>query len=362
MADRYLTLAKVEPEFESYLTGKFSRGEVAIPIHSLDLAVDPNKVTFHIRPRTEVKGIEWLNVLSRLFRFQLLPMSLSQVLVVGLFAAHLNPTSFQFFQWQWVLAALSLASLQSSIFAFNDFVDHIKGHDRYSDRSGSRVIQSGYLAAHQVFSLATAMGLLALVFAVPLVISDPRLLVFGILAFAFGVFGYTLARSGLSRILVGGLSVFLVFGPLLVLGSAMLFKIEPDFFSAEILFWLSIAFGWAVSIYSRIRQLDSIMVDAQAGLQTFATRLGFDRAKKLLCADEFLFQFFIIFFWWRLGVTNINWILPLALFAIGLRFVRRIWLARSPLGSITQSLPSHALYIFMTLSIALSLEFIWLRT
>lgn len=351
--ERYLTLSKTETKFQSYLSGRFSNSEVAIPTRSLEVSTSGEQVTFLLKPKTLLGFKAWLEILPRLFRFNLLSLSFAPVLVVW---ASSGATALT---WSSISAALGLLCFHCGIFALNDYVDHIRGLDRVSDTAGSRVIQSGSVPAYLVARIAVGILVLAVVFGLPAVLTDSNLLSIGLAAFTLGVFGYSFARSGWRRVLVGSFSVFVTFGPLLTLSAFELFQrpITAENFSEFIL--LSTFFGWAASLYSRSRQLGSAMVDHLAKVHTFATRVGFDRARQFLIFDCLTFIGFFFYLWSTQFSELQLLVLALAILWVGLKLVALVFKIKSPLSSAAQAVPSQVLHVQMAMTLALIFGYLW---
>jgi 1,4-dihydroxy-2-naphthoate octaprenyltransferase len=278
-ADRFVTLHRDHKDYISYLNGTFSRLEIAVPVRGFDVDVHRDKITFLVRPRKPLALGDFLIAALRLMRLELFPLTGFPMVAV---AIYLHSSQWSISLW---LAFFSLMFLHGGVFAFNDYVDHVKGRDQLGGRGTSpRILQTGVWPAQWALRWSGLQFVIASALAAPFLILQPILIGVGIAALALGVFGYTLAQRGWLRIFVGGTSAFVAFGPLLILGSILL--LSPGSLVLSPLFLgLSIWYGWVASFFLRLRQFATMMVDAQAGIKTFATWLGFDRAKVLLLAD-----------------------------------------------------------------------------
>lgn len=355
MSTRYVTLTRADADFLPYLSGTFSSTESAVPVDSLDVATQNERVTFHIGPVKELSLVQSLLLWAKLFRWEILPISLVPPGVVLLMPGFQHP-SF----WQMALALFSVMALHSGIFSLNDYVDHMTGVDRVGENSGSRVIQDGNIKAFHALRFSLGALFLSLCLSLPLILLNPTLLVFGLLAAIFGAFGYIYARSGYRRLILGGLSVFIVFGPLLVFGMATMAK--PDFSwmnQTADLIWLSLVFGFCATMYSQSKQLASQLVDHQVGIRTLAVRLGFDGAKYWLLFLAHVTIGMSLYVWTRMGLVEIQWLLPAYATFVGVRFIKFIWSIQSPVGSRTQRLGREAIYYEFILGLCMALSF-WL--
>ena len=357
MSTRFITLTRGDADFLPYLSGTFSDDEVAVPVESYDVSSQKERVTFQVSPVQKLGAFQNVKLLSRLFRIEILPITLVPPLVVMFYPGFQN-----FVYWQVAVALLSIIALHAGIFSLNDYVDHMTGVDRLGEKSGSRVIQEGDIKAYHALRFSLGALLLSICLSVPLILLNPVLLIFGLLATIFGAFGYVYARSGYRRLVLGGLSVFTVFGPLLVVGTAMLTQQDLDWTKHGVdLFWMSMIFGFCATMYSQSRQLSSQLVDHQVGIRTLAVRLGFDGAKYWLLFLSHITMAMALFFWSRQGLVEVQWLLPAYATFVGVRFSRFIWRIQSPVGSRTAKLGSEAIYYEMILGLIMIVSFWFLR-
>jgi 1,4-dihydroxy-2-naphthoate octaprenyltransferase len=145
----------------------------------------------------------------------------------------------------------------------------------------------------------------------------------------------------------------------LVFGTAALFDLNIYECATELAL-LSLVFGWMASIYSRSRQIGTMMVDHLAGIKTLASRLGFDRAKGFLLLEVLTLQLAVLGFWWHLEISSQAWLLPLLGVLAGLRLAMTVARVRTPVGSQALALPGEVLYYQLLLGICFALEFLWL--
>jgi len=267
---KFVTLEKSDPLFHRHLMGHLSDGEVPIPVESLHVNSNDEKVTFQILDKDKIiRPSIWI-VILKVMRIDLIAFTLfPPIAVFSVALAHGQPTS----QLGFVL--LSLFFLHGAVFCRNDFADHLNGVDRVNEKGGSRVIQNGWLRATSVQKLYRVLIFLAVFFAGPVLMRLPQLLWLAAIGGGLGVLGYTFLRRGLGW-LAGDLSVFIALGPLLTLGANIVAS-KP--ISTVTALFLGSGFGLGVVIYLEIRHLISQVVDDTAGFRTLPVWLGFDRAK-----------------------------------------------------------------------------------
>ncbi len=274
--NQFVTLSKKDQDFASYLTGNFSDKKRAIPIHSFSVNTPAEKVTFELKNLTEIKRPSFIVSLLYLSRPRYWVFTLGP-LMITLGLNYALGLSLNFYNV--VFSFISLILLNLSAFSFNDYFDHLAGVDRISQTSGSQVIQKAWLAASQVKNIAYVCLFLTLVFALPLFIAQPVVsFVLAIFA-AFGLFAFSYKDLGLKYKGIGEFIVFLALGPLIVVGLSSVISGEVRIEHIGV----GSCLGWIAMIHMQIKNWMHIMPNSQAGVKTFISRLGFDKAKLYLC-------------------------------------------------------------------------------
>ncbi len=270
---RWKTISRQDPEFMTYLDGRFSESHRALPVKSLNVDTAKEEVTFSIVPISEIQHPGWWTVAFWSSRPASWCLSLGPVLTCCLFASSLN------FQLDSRLALSALAGIiffHSGINFLDDYFDHCKGRDRVNVRGGSRVIQNGYVRARSMRNAGFGFVGLAILLGLPVVLASPsQIWLIALTTLAAGL-GLSWERLNLKRRGLSEVTTFLIAGPLLTSGFSWA---ASGSWSADF-FWLGIPFGFAAVLYYHLKNLENIMVDSQAGIRTLAVRLGFDRAKK----------------------------------------------------------------------------------
>jgi 1,4-dihydroxy-2-naphthoate octaprenyltransferase len=264
------TLSRKDDEFLAYLDGSFSKTLMALPLRSLNVGTASERVTFEIVNGDEVAHPSMISIFFALMRPTSLIFSAGPMLTVlaRAHATHRSP--------HWFLAAtcfIGVLAFQVATNLFNDYGDHMKGQDRVRPKGGSRAIQNGWIRARNVRQAALALTIFAALCGIPAVIHSPVLIVAG-LALLFALeFAFQRLRLK-ARGWAEGLA-FLLTGPLLTCGFAYAVTGVAEVGDAT----LGCVFGSIALLYFHSANFENIMVDAQAGARTWATRAGFDASK-----------------------------------------------------------------------------------
>ena len=156
----------------------------------------------------------------------------------------------------------------------NDYADYKKGVDKDYSFGGSRILPDGLLSSAAVlragvmaFAVGIMLGLILIY------IRGWWMLAIGVVGFLGGVL-YT-ALPGYKYIGFGDVMVFILMGPLMVIGSY--FALAGGF--AWDVFYVSLPIGFLVSAILWANNLRDINHDIEAGIRTVVIMLGFKRAK-----------------------------------------------------------------------------------
>lgn len=288
------TLSRRDPDFLAHLEGRFSDDFRALPLRSLNVGSSSELVTFEIVPLREIQSPSLIAVLWQLIRPQTLALSIGPMLVILILCWSRSAIVSPVVALSSFLGALLF---HIAVNLLNDYGDHIKGQDRLKPSGGSRVIQNGWLPAHKVKVLAWLLTALAAICGLPAVLLHlhPVALVIGLVGLVGVEFAFQTLRlkaRGLAEVLA-----FLLAGPFLTAGYA--WAISGQIESEDVI--LGCLFGAISVLYFHAANFENLMTDNQAGVQTSATRLGFDSSKRffhglsaavlgLLAIEVFLFH------------------------------------------------------------------------
>lgn len=166
-----------------------------------------------------------------------------------------------------VIASLSIHAATNLV---SEYFDYIKNVDKDYTFGGSRVIVEGKLSARQ--TLLGGLVLFALTAAIGLIFIYLRgwpILMLGVIGMMGGIF-YTATPVGYKYFGLGDLMVFILMGPLMVIGS---YFVLTGTYNHNVL-WVSLPVGCLVAAILSGNNLRDILHDTQAGITTTAGLLG----------------------------------------------------------------------------------------
>ena len=320
------TLSKQDPEFDSYLRGTFSTQFRALPVQSLNVNTQSEKITFEIWPIQKIRRPSFFKMWSQVFRFRDLVYVLFPLYII------LVKNIIDDVVWDPLLAllsALGALSLTMGAFLFNDYLDHMKGVDRIHPRSGSRAIQKGWVTAEQTRTWSLIYLVVGAALGLPAVWVFPDLWILLAAPGAVALFSWAFPRVGLKYRRGAELVVFLLFGPFLTLGFQMAIG---GGFDLEAIF-IGILTGWHFTFLVHLKNFESLMVNTQAGFQNTISRLGFEKGKKFL--EYWWFGFLVLMAVYQWFYHSSEWFLAfvVAPFVFSLGFLVSLRRLKSPAGS-----------------------------
>lgn len=259
------------------------------------------------------------------------------------------------FNWQqFLLALIGGLFIHAGLDLANDYFDHTSGLDELNRfptpfSGGSRVIQKGLLDPQTVllgtvfcFLIGTAIGLF-LNFSLP----GNKLLVIGIIG-VFLAFFYTADPLRIGYTGFGELSVFLGFGPVMVLGSY--------YVQAHQVSWLpflaSVPVGILIALVLYINEFPDYEADKTVNKRTLVVILG---KKKAITVYYFLLGF--VYLWVLVGAfLEIYPYFALTVFITSPLCIKAIKVAKSNYNKIDELLPANAATIGLHLAIGILLS------
>jgi 1,4-dihydroxy-2-naphthoate octaprenyltransferase len=210
----------------------------------------------------------WLQAV-RAFSF---PASIVPVAVGAVLAAHSDGPV----DW-WLIPFIAVASvlMQAGTNLVSDYFDYRKGVDKDYTYGSSGVLVAGLLTPKQVFlgglvAFATASGIGLLFIA----LRGWPILGLGVLGLLGGFF-YTARPVGYKYFAFGDALVFILMGPLMVIGS---YFVLTDSYSHAVLI-ASLPVGCLVAAILHANNMRDIQHDRDARVRTVANLLGHDRAR-----------------------------------------------------------------------------------
>ena len=199
------------------------------------------------------------------------PLTLTGTAMPVLLSAALVPYYGLAAKW-WLLPLIfiSAVGLQAATNMVSDYFDLKKGVDRLDTFGSSRVLVEGHIEPHKVllggfviYALSAAIGLVFIwVYGWPI-------LVLGLIGMLSGFF-YTGYPIGYKYFGLGDLGVFVMLGPLMVIGS---FYVLTGTFRYDVLL-ISLKIGFLITAVLTANNMRDIKHDTEAGIRSTAMVLG----------------------------------------------------------------------------------------
>lgn len=201
----------------------------------------------------------------------------ASIIPVTLGAALVIYYSHDSIRWRlFPLILLASVLIQAGTNLVSEYFDYKKGVDRPETYGSSRVLVEHLLVPKQVlltglfcFLLAASIGLIFVA------IHGWPILLLGVIGLLGGFF-YTATPMAYKYLGLGDIFVFILMGPLMVIGS---FYVLTGKYSPNVLY-ISLPVGCLVAAILSGNNLRDIMHDAEAGIRTTATVLGFRLARR----------------------------------------------------------------------------------
>jgi 1,4-dihydroxy-2-naphthoate octaprenyltransferase len=170
---------------------------------------------------------------------------------------------------------LSSLTLHAATNLVSDYYDFVKGVDTKDSMGGSGVLIEGLLKPRQVFNAGILFFAIAFVLGLPIIFARGELiLVLGIVGILGGFF-YTGWPIGYKYAALGNFFVFILMGPLMVVGT---FYALTGHYSADVLY-ISLPIGCLVTGILQANNLRDISHDKNAHIKTLANVAGSTYAK-----------------------------------------------------------------------------------
>lgn len=275
----YVTLTREDADFEPYLLGTFSATHRAIPVETYHPDTARERVTFRVVELEKLNIPSLSQIYLRSVRPELLGLTLGPAV-----ASWLNH-NYSLSSWTVLPSWLALAGiffLHTAMFLFNDVQDHLRGADRMNRQRGSRVIQNGWVTAHQMRRWAWIHFVLAAVFGLPAFLNAPvgLIAVCGLASLALWIFQKNIGtRYGLCD-----LAVLMLFGPLITTGTALASFGYTNIFDVA----LGLVLGASTLWVFQVRQFEDLFRSKPQDFRTALAYLDFDRARLVGLVEGYL--------------------------------------------------------------------------
>ena len=232
-------------------------------------------------PESERRLREWLSIWWRGIRPAYLTISLLPV-VLGSVAAWTQSISLKtprgnFSPIKFVITLIAVLLLQMSAHLINDYYDYLRGIDTNISLGPGGLIQQGLIKPDRVLATGLiALGLGGLLGALVAVLGGWPILVLGLIGVLAAYF-YSGKPKGLSSLVLGEIVCFLIFGPLITVGSYMVQTGHLD----RIVYIYGISLGLLATAFIHLNNMRDAESDAPAGKHTLATLLGLHLSRTL---------------------------------------------------------------------------------
>jgi 1,4-dihydroxy-2-naphthoate octaprenyltransferase len=190
-------------------------------------------------------------------------------ILVGAFLAWLEMP--QGFNWGiFVLVLLTGLIYHAATNLISDYFDFIKGIDTRETRGSSKVLPYGLMTPGQILGGSILLWIVGIGLGLWLVsLRGTAILYLGIAGFIGGIF-YTAAPIGMKYRALGVPWVFIMMGPLMVLGAYMAQGLS---FSWHVI-WISLPIGFLVAAILHANDFRDIEDDSRAGISTASSSGG----------------------------------------------------------------------------------------
>jgi 1,4-dihydroxy-2-naphthoate octaprenyltransferase len=232
-------------------------------------------------PESERRLREWLSIWWEGIRPAYLMISLLPVLL-GSVAAWTQSISLKtprgnFSLIKLVITIIAVLLLQIGAHLINDYYDYLRGIDTNNSLGPGGLIQEGLIKPDRVLAAGLiALGLGALLGVLVAVLGGWPILVLGLIGVLAAYF-YSGKPKGLSSLVLGEIVCFLIFGPLITVGSYMAQTGHLD----RIVYIYGISLGLLATAFIHLNNMRDTESDALAGKHTLASLLGLRLSRTL---------------------------------------------------------------------------------
>lgn len=272
---RYKTVRKGDVDFQPLLQGTFATALRAIPIQSLNINTVSEEITFKLVEADQIQKPSSLRIWCQLVRPLRLSLTLNPLISIILIQLQLGAM----LNW-FVVISSSLAAVcwQLSGQFLSDYFDYMSGADRLDFSESKNPLRFGWITAIRLKHIGIVFLVFGISLGIPALLGQPLKLVgVGSLAvvglWLFSSRNNFFRKSGLSEALL-----FLLMGPMLTFG----FTWAIGGHVSNALFWVAMIYGSLAMLKVFVDNVADIFVDAQAGVETLATKLGFDRSQRAI--------------------------------------------------------------------------------
>ncbi len=243
---------------------------ISIPV---PLVVQPSE--YH-RSFNEWMHIWWDGLRPHYFVFALAPVLLGSVLAWTQSMNTLHPFG-QFHVTHFLATLITVILLQCGANLINDYYDYLRGIDKTNTFGAGGLIQQGVVRPVTILNSGLMLLGLATLFGIFVaIISTPLVLLLGLVGL-LGAFFYSASNRSLSSLMLGEITAFLLFGPLMTVG-AYAVQTHHGSWSVLLIGCIPGLLATAALYANNLRDHEG---DAQAHKYTLATRLNLNLSRTL---------------------------------------------------------------------------------
>lgn len=299
-----------EKALRSLLRGDFSKNLIARTVPQMKIEVGARQsYVFEIVEAPSSSGLQRFVTGLRLLKRQdliLIFFPFLLVLLTNLRMGLVPPTSAL------LLCFSGLLSMTLSLRFRNEYVDHLRGTDRWNPEFSRSPLVRGDLRALEMNHWALAFLGMALLSLLGLLFLNPMLALVAAPAAILALYSQYFHLSAFKEKPYGEVLIFVLFGPLFLSG------IELALFQ-RVQAW-TLAYGFLVGLSSmfllNLKVFANFLFLSQMESQNTLIRYGFDRSKNyLLFLEVLIFVTFFAYQSWLLKSTSLSW---LGLIVLGL--------------------------------------------
>jgi 1,4-dihydroxy-2-naphthoate octaprenyltransferase len=241
-------------------------------------------------------------------------------LIPVVFAAALGIHMNRGVEWHLLpLVIIGVLAIHAVTNLANEYFDFKKGVDIMGVNGPGHVLVEGIIKPYEVFIMMWLFSIVAAICALILYKQwGTPILVFAITGFAAG-FLYTAPPVAYKYHAMGDVMIFIIMGPLLVLGSytALTGIVDPK------VLLLAIPFGLLITAVLHSNNMRDMKDDKKSGVKTLANKLGYNMSKKIYYTLIIIPYFYVVFAAYY-GVGSLWFLLVLFALPIALKNIHII--------------------------------------
>lgn len=339
-----ITLKKTDKDFESYLWGRKSTNEIALPIQSLNIGSAHEVVTFEMIPKNSIQKPNFILFIAQLFKinrfiYVLFPFS---YILANSYANEKLKDPFSI-----VFVFIAVMFLFVGINLRNDVVDYVSGFDRVDVSADEKPIAKGWVTASFVSKISKGCIFFSILLAIPELIIYKKLFYLFLISASLMLAGRFLDKNFYKQKKYAEFILFLLIGPILAAGLQLAGGLAIN---TEVIAF-SLVWGLGILFLIHVNNFCTILKSSQAMISNTVTLMGFDRAKFFLTLWMLCILLAAVthqIFFHGISFTLVA-LLPLAFTFYFLS--KKIKNVQSPLSSNLPMVRKQALYFFMEIAV-----------